>query len=182
MTAGRFRRLLVAATLVAALGAAGAVTGIRATESAWTARTYVSAVATGGTWSVPVTVGCVAMRPNGQPKQGGRCSVTSVVVDGEWGTVGERMRNYVVTFNSNAQDGYIQFTIDLSKATGSSAFSWSTAGLTADSTQVTPNNGWTCANLPALTGKTPTNWGWGASSSIYFQIAEKRSSQPVKCS
>lgn len=182
MTARRFRRLVVAAALVAALGVAGAVTGIRATESAWTDRTYVSAVATGGTWSVPVTVGCVAMNPNGEPKPGGRCSVTSVTVEAEWGTNGSRMRNYTAYFNSNAQDGYVQFTIDLSTATGSGPFSWATAGLTAGSSQVIPASGWTCASLPTLKGKTPTGWGWGPNSSIFFQITENRSTQPVKCS
>jgi hypothetical protein len=169
--------------MAAILGIAGvtaATAGVQATQAAWNDRTYVSAVATGGTWSVPVAVGCVAMEANGTPKSGGYCQVAGVTVDQEWGDRGNRNRNYSVKLNSNAGSGYIQFTVDLSKA-GASGFSWSTAGLAAGSSQVTPNNGWTCAKLPTLTGKTPTNWGWGATSSIYFQITENRNSQPVTC-
>jgi hypothetical protein len=169
--------------MAAILGIAGvtaATAGVQATKAAWNDRTYVSAVATGGTWSAPVAVGCVAMQANGTPKSDGYCKVAGVSVDQEWGDPGNRSRNYSVKLDSNAGSGYIQFTVDLSQA-GASSFSWSTAGLAAGSSQVTPNNGWTCAKLPSLTGKTPTNWGWGATSSIYFQITENRNSHPVTC-
>ena len=178
---GPTRALALAAGLVLAMGIAGTVSGIRPTQSAWTDHAHVSAVAAAGTWATPATTGCVAMNANGTPKTGGSCHVTSIVVSAQWGANGERMRNYDVTFASNAQEGYIQFTVDLSAA-GPGGFSWATAGLTAGSSHVTPTNGWTCAQLPILTGKTPTNWGWGAASSIFFQIAEDRASQAVKCS
>lgn len=168
------------ATILGIVGVATATAGVEHTQSAWTDTTYTSAVATAGTWSVPVSVGCTAMNANGTPKNGGFCEVLSVAVDQEWGTPGNRMRGYNVRLRSNAQDGYIQFTIDLSSA-GSADFSWATAGLTAGSSHVTPNSGWTCADLPKLTGKTPTNWGWGPNSAIYFQITENRSSQAVNC-
>lgn len=176
------RLLPIVAALVLALGLAGAAAGIQPTQSAWNDQAYVSAVATGGTWQTPVSVGCVAMNANGTPKTGGRCVVTAVAVENEWGDPGQRMRNYRVRLNSNAQDGYVQFTVDLSQGGGAAGFSWTNAGLTAGSSQVTPNNGWTCASLPTLTGKTPTNWGWDSNSSIFFQITEARSSQAVKCS
>lgn len=174
----RWSTLLAAALLV--VGIVGVGTAVDATQSAWTDKTYASAVATGGTWVTPDTVGCKAMNANGTAKAGGYCSVTSVSVQAEWGTAGDRTRNYSVTFNSNAAEGYIQFTVDLSVSGG--AFTWTNAGLVAPTQQVTPTNGWTCAKLPILTGKTPTNWGWGASSSIYFQVTENRSSTAVTCS
>ncbi len=117
------------------------------------------------------------MTANGTPKAGGSCSVTSVTVSAEWGNVGSRMRNYSVQFNSNAAEGYIQFTVDLSQG----SFAWTSAGLVAPSQQVAPNDGWTCGQLPTLTGKTPTNWGWGANSAIFFQIAEDRTSTSTAC-
>lgn len=172
----------VAAALVLAVGLVGAAVGIQPTQSAWSDRTIVSAVATGGSWSAPVTIGCVAMNADGTPKSNGRCVVTAVAVENEWGDPGQRMRNYRVRLNSNAQEGYVQFTVDLSQGNGAAGFSWTNAGLTAGSSQVTPNNGWTCASLPTLTGRTPTNWGWDSNSSIFFQITEDRSSQAVKCS
>lgn len=178
-SARRVWTVVIAATLGIA-GVTAATAGVQPTQSAWTDRTIVSAVATGGKWSVPVSVGCVAMDADGTPKNGGYCEIAGLTVDQEWGDIGSRTRNYTLKLRSNAGSGYIQFTVDLSKA-GTSGFAWSTAGLTSNSTQVIPNSGWTCAKLPTLTGKTPTNWGWGPGSSIFFQITENRSSQAVNC-
>lgn len=169
---------LVAALLIVA-ASAGAASAVGVTESAWTDRAYASAVATGGTWSTGSTMGCVAMNANGTVKAGGTCSVVSVTVGAQWGDQGHRTRNYTVSFNTNAGDGYIQFTVNL--AAGSGPFAWGNAGLVAPSQQAIPNNGWTCSQLPTLTAKTPTNWGWGSNSSIFFQVTEDRSSTSTVC-
>lgn len=177
------RRLLAvfAATLLTITGIGVAAAATSTTQAAWNDRVYVSAVATASTWTTPVTNSCVAMNADGTVKSNGYCSVTSVVVQAEWGGTGNRTRNYNVTFNTNADRGYIQFTINLAP-TGTSTFTWSTAGLArADSPQVTPNTGWTCSQLPKLTGKTPTDWSWGSNSQIYFQIVENRATNSVVC-
>lgn len=175
----RARLAAVAAALLIVVGAGAAIGAVQDTQAAWNDASYASAVATGGSWATPATVGCTAMNANGTVKNGGRCTVTSVTAD-EWGTAPDRQRGYTVTFNTNAGNGYVQFTIDLAVAGVSSNFSWSTAGLVGNG-QATPSNGWTCAALPTLTAKTPTNWGWGSSSQIYFQVVENRSSTTVSC-
>ncbi|KZE90721.1 hypothetical protein [Microbacterium sp. TNHR37B] len=177
LTRLRMTALLIAlGSLVAGAGVAGSIGD---TSAAWTDSTSASVVATGGSWVPASAIGCTAMNPNGTPKPGGRCSVTSIQLQGEWGNPGARTRGYSVVFNSNAGGGYIQFTIDLSTAGG--PFSWATAGLVAPAQQAIPDNGWSCAQLPMLTAKTPTNWGWGQSSSIYFQVTEDRSSTGAVC-
>lgn len=177
LTRLRMTALLIAfGSLVAGAGVAGSIGD---TSAAWTDSTSASVVATGGSWVPASAIGCTAMNPNGTPKTGGRCSVASVQLQGEWGNPGARTRGYSVVFNSNAGGGYIQFTIDLSAAGG--PFSWSTAGLVAPALQAIPSNGWSCAQLPMLTAKTPTNWGWAQSSSIYFQVTEDRSFMGAVC-
>ncbi len=178
-TRARTRLGVVVAALLSVAASASAVSVVGVTESAWTDRTHVSAVATGGTWSTSPTIGCVAMNADGSPKAGGTCTVTGVSVDAQWGEAGNRTRNYKVRFNTNAAEGYIQFTVNLAAGTG--PFSWGNAGIVAPAQQVTPNNGWTCAQLPIVTGKTPTNWGWGAGSSIFFQVTENRASTNTVC-
>lgn len=175
------RRCAAILSAVLLVGGLAAVAGtIDDTQAAWSDATHASAVATGGTWSTtPTKPGCTAMNANGTPKSGGYCSILSVTVESEWGVRGDRTRNYVVTFRSNAGSGYIQFTANLAQTRDN--FSWPTAGLVAPAAQASPNSGWTCANLPLLTAETPSNWGWGNSSSIYFQIAEKRTSTNVTC-
>lgn len=175
----RTRTLSVLALLITLVTGAGAASSVALTESAWTDKTYATAVATGGTWSKSPTLGCVAMNANGTPRAGGHCTITSVTVGAQWGDPGNRTRNYTLRFDTNAADGYIQFTVNLAAGTG--AFSWGNAGLVAPSQQVTPDNAWSCSQLPILSGKTPTNWGWGANSSIFFQIAENRRSASTVC-
>ena len=181
MTRGRLRTRVaaVAAALLIVVGVGAATGVVQDTQAAWTDTSYASAVATGGTWAAPTTFGCTAMNADGSVKNGGRCSVTSVTAD-EWGTAPNRQRGYNVVFNTNAGNGYVQFTINLAVSGASSNFSWSSAGL-VENGHATPTNGWTCAQLPTLTAKTPTNWGWGSSSQIYFQVVEKRSSTAVSC-
>lgn len=177
--AARTRWATAVVAVLLAVGGIGVAGAVQDTQAAWTDRTYVSAVATGGSWVAPTTYGCTAMNANGTEKNGGRCTVTSVTAN-EWGTAPDRQRGYTVTFNTNAGNGYVQFSISLAVSGVSSNFSWSNAGV-LDNGQVIPNNGWTCAQLPTLTGKTPTNWGWGSSSQIYFQVTENRSSATVTC-
>ncbi|CAI9392280.1 hypothetical protein [Microbacterium sp. T2.11-28] len=175
----RARVAAVAAALLIVVGAGAAAGAVQDTHAAWNDKSFASAVATGGTWSAPTSYGCTAMNADGSVKNGGRCTVTSVTAD-EWGTAPNRQRGYTVGFNTNAGNGYVQFTISLAVAGASSNFSWSTAGLVGNG-QAIPTNGWTCAQLPTLTAKTPTNWGWGSSSQIYFQVVENRSSTAVSC-
>lgn len=182
MTRSRVRARLVGvvAALVLIVGVAAAAGAVQPTQAAWTDKTYASAVATGGTWAAPVSYGCTAMNADGSVKNGGRCAVTAVTAN-EWGTAPSRTRGYTVTFDTNAGNGYVQFTINLNVSGVASNFTWSTAGVSGGG-QVITNNGWTCAQLPTLTGKTPTNWGWGSASQIYFQVAENRASAGVACS
>jgi len=179
---GRLRALPAAAGLVALIALTGLATGaLSATDAAWTDRTVVAAGVSSGSWQAPVTVGCTAMTAAGQPLAGGSCTVASIRYE-EWGSPGSRMRGYYVALSSNAGNGFIRFTIDLSAASGpSSDFSWSRAGLT-NNAQAIPVRGWSCNQLPVLTADTPSNWGWNASSSIYFQVSETRSGSGTSCS
>lgn len=181
--ARRRGRLSLAAAALAAVagGALLASLAVSATEAAWTDRVAASASVSSGSWQSPATLGCVAMTAAGQPLPGGFCTVASIRYE-EWGLPGERMRGYYVALSSNAGSGFIRFTIDLSTGTGPvSDFSWAHAAL-AGNGQVTPLHGWNCTQLPVLSADTPTNWGWGTGSSVYFQVSERRSGSGTSCS
>ncbi|WP_293782312.1 hypothetical protein [uncultured Aeromicrobium sp.] len=172
--AGRRATIVITMLLAALLATAAAIGATTPTQAGWTDRSMTGAATTAGTWPSAAAPGCSAMTSDGRPRPDGTCVVTAVRYD-EWGEPGSRTRNYYVTMDSNAGAGFIRFTVDLSAGEGSgSDFGWTTANLVPGG-QASPVLGWTCSQLPMLTADTPTGWGWGVGSTIYFQVAENGS-------
>lgn len=132
------------------------------------------------TWA-GATVGCQVVDGQGNPT-GASCTITDLHVGDSWGTVGSRVANFYVSFSATGVNGdnRVQFTADLSTATGlPSGWTWSTSG-TATGTNITPVAGYTCSQLPILTAQTSP--GWGSYTGVYFAVYENRSGQTVSCS
>ncbi|MET0297271.1 MAG: hypothetical protein ABW024_07715 [Microbacterium sp.] len=177
----RILQTVAALVLVTGLGAAAA--SVAPTQSAWTDPTSATAAVSAGEWSAPQSYGCVAMNANGTVKQGGTCTVTSLVFD-QYGSDALHYRNYYVGVESNAGTGYVQLTLDLSAAsvrwnTGTGTWKWGNAATTGGEFSPTSS----CASLPTMTANTPTMWI--SSRSFYFQVVDNRSavwSGSVTCS
>ena len=180
---GFVRRTFVAlATVVALVGGVGVATSVESTDAAWTDQVTFSAPVTAGTWGP--SLGCV-WYAGGVPQPGVSCTVTSLTITSQWGTPGDRVRNYniVVSTSGPTQTGFARLTIDRSTATGGGAWSWGNAATVADGGHFTPLSGYACSELPILRADGPT---WGASgSTYYFRVIEHRSSpggETITCS
>ncbi|MEU1973294.1 SipW-dependent-type signal peptide-containing protein [Microbacterium sp. NPDC019599] len=154
--------------LMAGMWAASTV--VQPTSAAWTDKTHTSATVTAGTWSSAKNT-CTAVDAAGKPMP---CAVTGLRYD-EWGTPGNRVRNYYIT-TSAVGARHLDFSVDLSTASGAGgSFAWTNAGV-ATGAQFTPTNGWTCAKLPLVTGKTP-EWF----TNPFFTVYENKTGQSVMC-
>lgn len=171
------RRLLalLAALLVvvAGIGIAGTVAP---TQAAWTDRVSVSAVATGGTWSVTPTPGtCTAKEQSGGAVS---CSITKIEVSFDsWNNIA----SYYVTFSA-ANAKWVSFTANLTTATAKSGSTappssfWTKAGLVS-APHFTTTPGWTCASLPTISANA-NEWQTGT---VYFTVRGDKTAGPTIC-
>ncbi|GAA1844628.1 hypothetical protein ACFQZV_10530 [Microbacterium koreense] len=172
----RIASIAAAVTLVAGLGAA--VSSTEETQSAWTDVTYTAVSATAGDWQAPTTNTCQAWKQNGKPTD---CTVSAITYQ-TWNSSGadtKRVRDYTVAFHAPSAKT-IEFSVDLSTARWSGGsieiapWQWSGSGVGPGS-QFSPAAGWTCADLPVVTG-TASDWH----SNTWIRIIEK-SWDTVRC-
>lgn len=164
----------VAALLVGVLGGIAVITTAAPTDAAWTDTSYSTATLTAGTWTTTSANSCVAYSTTGAVLSG--CTVRGIDYVG-WGEQGSQTRNYYVHFGTPAGTHHVTFSVDLTTATGDGGhWSWKRAQTGAPS-QFTPTGGWTCEQLPRLTGRA-ADWH----TDIYLPIYEKKTDLPVTCS
>lgn len=180
MTARRPRRsalhrvLALTLAAVAVLGAGVGVSAAASTEAAWTDATHTRAVVTSGSWAPRTGHTCTAWAQGGAKIAS--CAVTSVRVDG-WSDGSRVHRNYYVKFATPIPAEYIDFTIDLSAAVGTTpAMSWSSAVIQGDP-PFTAQNGWKCSDLPVLRARTK-QW---QTIEPYFSVVSQRAGETVIC-
>ncbi|GAA3901547.1 hypothetical protein [Microbacterium invictum] len=171
MTRGRFVAFGLA--VLAVVGIAAGTGATSSTQAAWTDRVYVTATATSGTWAAAKGT-CTAWGQGGVKLSS--CEVAGIRVEG-WNDGAKVIRNYYITFATPSQAEYVDFTVDLTAATGSTPpMSWSNAGVRTGA-QFTPAGGWTCASLPTVKGRT-TQWNTGI---MYFVVVSDKTGESVVC-
>lgn len=169
------RRLLAfALAAVAVLGVGFGASAMSATQAAWTDRTYVTAVATAGTWATTGNT-CIAYTSSNQVLAG--CRVTAVRYE-SWGAIGDRTRNYYVDFSAPSGTVYVTFDIGLGTATGgdATAMTWQNAAVGANP-QFTARGGWTCSQLPRVQGRS-LDWH---TQTVYFAVHENKANKSTYC-
>lgn len=173
-------RLGIALALVAILaGGVAVVAGVSTTQAAWNDKTIVSTTVTSGKWAVvPVGNACVAYNDKNQVIAG--CKVSSITYKGTWaGPGGGNQRDYYINFASPAGMHHMTFDVDMTSAkpeNGAVDWTWSKKPGIASGAQFTPYNGWTCAQLPRIQGRT-LDWY----TSAYFVAYENKAGQSVVC-
>lgn len=169
----RHRVTAFALVIFAAVGLSLGANASSPTLAAWSDRSYVSAVTTSGSWSAGGT--CIAYNDGGNVRPG--CQVTGIRYE-SWGTVGDRTRNYYVTFSAPSSTVHVTFDIDLRTATGNdaTAMTWQSAAVGAGP-QFTGTNGWSCAQLPRIQGRS-TMW---ITETVYFQVFENKTAKSTYC-
>lgn len=165
----RSRWIAATVVLAAVLGVAAVVTATAVTQAAWNDNNYSSVPVSAGTWDTPTTQGCVAMNPQGKELPSGSCKITSVTFS-QWSDGKNTVRDYYVGFEMSGNAAYPQFTVDLSKGSGSGTWSWKTAGSIATN-QYTPLSGYKCTELPILRANGPSNWG--SSYQIWIRVVQE---------
>lgn len=178
----RSRLVAIVAALLLVAGVGVGAAALAPTQSAWTDASFGTAAVTSGDWDAPppaTTYGCVAMNADGTVMKGGTCKVTSLVYD-EWGDNSQHSRNYYVGVDSNAGNGYVRLTLDLSAGTlrnntGVGTWKWNNAATTGG--EITPTSA--CSALPTLVADSPTMWQ--TSRSFYFSVVDKRPNGSVTC-
>ncbi|MGO3485016.1 MAG: hypothetical protein ACTINV_13080, partial [Cellulosimicrobium funkei] len=138
---------------------------VEPTTAAWTDQARAAAPVTAGRWQTTTAGTCVA-RGEGRTVLSG-CTVRSISFE-TWGEPGSQVRNYYVAFTVPAGTRSVSFDVDLRAATGQeTSWRWSGARVVAGG-QFTPQQGWTCADLPRVRGEG-ADW----QNPIYFQVAEQ---------
>lgn len=157
--------LLAVLTLVTASWWGVAHAAVEPTTAAWTDQARAAAPVTAGRWQTTTAGTCVA-RGEGRTVLSG-CTVRSISFE-TWGEPGSQVRNYYVAFTVPAGTRSVSFDVDLRAATGQeTSWRWSGAHVVAGA-QFTPQQGWTCAELPRVRGEG-ADW----QNPIYFQVAEQ---------
>jgi hypothetical protein len=171
----RIRSTWIAMALiaVAVVGIAGAATTTAATQAAWSDRAHTSAAVSAGTWATTTANSCKAMNAAGKELPNGTCKVTSVTFS-QWADGKNTVRDYYISFEMSNNAAFPQFTVDLSKGTGSGTFSWATAGTIATN-QYTPLSGYKCSELPTLRANGPSNWG--SAYQIWVRVVQEPTGQ-----
>jgi len=127
-----------------------------------------------------VQVGCVVVRTGTlDPVPGAQCTSVTVTPTGDFGGIGQRVRQMQMSF---AASGYqtdgsqqIVFTVDLSTVSSVPAdFQWDGAGVIAGS--FLPLAGYSCRDLPTFSARAPT---WAAMNSAYLELHERGATDPV---
>ncbi|WP_460795000.1 hypothetical protein [Microbacterium sp. GXF0217] len=177
MRTGRGITWSLALLIGGALGIVAAGQGfIGTTSAAWSDQVNVTATATAGTWQTPTTGStCIAYGQNGAALAG--CKVSRIDYFG-WGPSGNQTRNYYLSFATPLGTRSVSFDVDLTGATGNGgSWSWERAGVLAGA-QFSARDGWNCGQLPRVRG-TGADW---QTTTVFFQVVEKRNSAGMLCS
>lgn len=152
----RMRWVAVLVIAMAVIGVAAIATATAVTQAAWNDKAHTSAPVTAGTWNTSAGT-CTAMNRMGKAVSNGSCKVTAVTFS-QWSDGKNTIRDYYIDFELSSNATYPNFTVDLSKGTGSGTWSWTTAGTIATS-QYSLVSGYKCSELPTLRANGPSNWG-----------------------
>lgn len=147
MSRSRIVALALAAAAVIGIGvSAGAASQ---TQAAWTDPVYVTATTTAGSWVSGNS--CTAWAMGGTKLAS--CEVKGIRVSG-WIDGAGIHRQYYVDFATPSQAEFVDFSIDLTTATGNAPeMDWSKANVQGNA-QFIPTDGWTSVRLPTVTGRT----------------------------
>lgn len=175
MRRSRIVALTLAAAAVIGIGiSAGAASQ---TQAAWTDQVHVTATTTAGNW-MPVNA-CTAYDDNGRQIA---CRISSITYQ-LWDPSSDGTRHYWVNFDfAGSTARRVTFTADLSTAVRADGqptgpqWNWERATIRAAGAQFTPSTGWTCADLPEVSG-TALEWARNA----YFVVDRDGSATGTLC-
>ena len=130
----------------------------------------------------PTLEGCTVVQTGTlEPAPGAVCESVTVTDSGGFGSVGQRIRQLLVSFTGSGMetDGSheIVFTVDLSNVAGVPAdWLWDDSGVIAGS--FLPFPGYSCIDLPSFTARAPA---WAASSPAYMELHEQPTVRDPVC-